>query len=158
MRTATAAELATHPFLAGMRSDHLGGLVELAEHDWFPMGQRIFEEGTVADRFWLLWDGRVSLDLHVPGRGDLVVESIGGGSILGWSWMFSPHRWRFGAVATADTRATVFDGPLVRSACFLDPVFGVALYERFAEVTTERLQATRLRLLDLYAGPADREI
>src|SRR5271170_2897548 len=99
MTEITAAALATHPFLQGMSSDQLGVLAETTCQARFPARHRLFEDGGNAARFWLIRSGHVALDLHVPGEGPMVIETIGMGELLGWSWLFPPYKWAFGAVA-----------------------------------------------------------
>jgi CRP-like cAMP-binding protein len=118
----------------------------------FPAGTRLFDEGGEADRFWLLRAGEVDLDIHVPGRHPApVVETLGPGQMLGWSWIAPPYRWNLGARTTTAARATEFPAGPVLDLCAADPALGYALMRRFTEVVAERLQATRIRLLDLYA-------
>ena len=74
--------------------------------------------------------------------------------MLGWSWLHPPYRWHFGAMARLATTAIAFDASSVRRRCDADPAFGYAMLRSFTPVITERLQATRLRLLDLYAAPS----
>ena len=116
-------------------------------------GARLFHEGYPAHRFWLIRQGRVALDFPVPGRGDVVIEHLGPGTVVGWSWLFPPYRWHFGAVAAEQTLAVELDGPGVRRLCDDDPVLGYDLTTRFAAVLVDRLQAARVRLLDLYGYP-----
>lgn len=151
MTVLTASMLAAHPFLRGMPRAHLERLADMARYTEVPAGHRFFEEGGTADRFWLIQAGRIALDLQVPGRGTLIVESFGRGTVLGWSWLFRPFQWRFGAVAMQRVRALEFDGRVVRSLCAADPELGYALTRRFTAVMLDRLQATRMRLLDLYS-------
>lgn len=147
----TAQEmLAAHPFLAGLAVPGLTRLSFWSRRQTFHAGARLFEEGTRADRFWLINEGHVALDLHVPVRGRSIVETLGPGEVLGWSWLFPPYRWHFGATAVETTLAIALDGPGVRGLCEEDPALGYALLNRFVPVIVERLQATRLRLLDLY--------
>jgi hypothetical protein len=84
----------------------------------------------------------------------VVVETLGAGAVLGWSWLFAPYRWHFGAVAVENTLGIELDGPGVRQLCARDPALGYELSTRFMQVMVERLQATRVRLLDLYAIPS----
>jgi CRP-like cAMP-binding protein len=90
----------------------------------------------------------------LPGRGDVVVETLGPGAVLGWSWLFEPYRWHFGAVAVEETLTVEMDGAGVRRLCEQDPALGYELTRRFMAVVVHRLQANRMRLLDLYGGPA----
>ena len=47
----------------------------------------------------------MALDLHVPGQGRMKIDTIGMGELLGWSWLFPPYRWAFGAVAASPVEA-----------------------------------------------------
>ena len=143
----TPATLATHPFLRSMSRDQLDVLAEAACDVMFPAKHRLFEDGGYATRFWLILSGHVSLDLHVPGEGPVVIETIGMGELLGWSWLFPPFKWAFGAVAATRVEAFEFDASAVREACTADPGLGYELNQRITRVLAKRLQATRIRLI-----------
>ncbi|MER6102913.1 cyclic nucleotide-binding domain-containing protein [Streptomyces sp. NPDC001832] len=143
-----------HGFLGALPPGHREQLVATARDVSFPDGTRIFEEGGVADRFWIIRSGHVALDIHVPGRSEAVVETLGEGDLLGWSWLFEPYRWHLGAQARSTVSASEFDAERVRAACEKDPSFGLALTNCVAQVIARRLKSTRIRLLDLY-GPPD---
>lgn len=145
--------LTRHPFLRGLSGDHAGLLAGVATHVRIPANRRLFEEGDVADRFWLINSGPVALDLFVPGKGHMVVETLGMGDVLGWSWLFPPYRWRFGAVARGRLDAVEFDGRAVRRMCADDKALGYDLTNRFLALVLHRLQATRIRLMEVYAFP-----
>ena len=143
----------THPFLARLGARHAAALLEVSIPVVFGPGERIFAEGGVADRFWLVERGSIALDQRVPGRGDQVVETLTGAFVLGWSWIAPPYRWHFGAVSRVPTTAIEFDAKLVRRRCDADPALGYAVLSSLAPVIIQRLQATRFRMLDLYATP-----
>jgi CRP/FNR family transcriptional regulator, cyclic AMP receptor protein len=143
----TAGALSAHPFLHGMSHDQLGVLAEVASDVTFPARHRLFEDGGNANRFWLIQSGHVNLDLQVPGEGPVVIETIGMGELLGWSWLFPPFRWAFGAVAATAVEAFEFDAPAVREACVADSGLGYELNQRVTRVLAKRLQATRIRLI-----------
>ncbi|MFF5262343.1 cyclic nucleotide-binding domain-containing protein [Actinomadura viridis] len=152
----TAVDLDRELFFEGMSEPSLHRLASAARPVEFPAGRRLFEEGGTADRFWLVREGTVELDLHVPGHGLVIIETFGSGSVLGWSWLHAPYRWRFGARTAGEVRAIEFDGRLVRAICAVDHAMAYELSRRFTEVIVDRLQATRMRLLDLYAAPWER--
>lgn len=154
MTEATAAALAIHPFLYGMSSEQLAVLAQAACDVKFPAGHRLFEDGGHASRFWLIQSGCVALDLNVPGQGRTRIETIGMGEILGWSWLFPPFRWTFGAVTVSPVEAFEFDGRAVRASCEADPRLGFELTQRLARVIANRLQATRIRLISESAQSA----
>jgi CRP/FNR family transcriptional regulator, cyclic AMP receptor protein len=150
----SADALAAHPFLHGLSRDHLGVLAGTASDVTFPARQRLFDDGGSANRFWLLQSGHVALDLHVPGKGRMKIDTIGMGELLGWSWLFPPYRWAFGAVAVSPVEAFEFDARAVRACCESDPVLGYELTTRLAHVVAKRLQATRIRLITVSSQPA----
>ncbi|PWI12922.1 regulator [Streptomyces sp. Act143] len=123
-------------------------LMDLAREVSFDVGTRLFEEGGRADRFWIVRTGVVALDLRMPGRRPQVIESLGHGELVGWSWHFPPHRWQFGAEVTHTVRAWEFDAVAVREMCAADPEFGRAVAVWVARVVAHRLHAARTRLLD----------
>jgi CRP/FNR family transcriptional regulator, cyclic AMP receptor protein len=145
--------LSAHPFLDGCTADQLTRLSSWAHRSQFHAGARIFSEGGRAEKFWLIREGHVTLDAHLPERGEVVIETLGPGSVLGWSWLFAPYRWHFGATAVEPTLTVELEAAGVRQLCDNDPVLGFDLMQRFMRVLVDRLQATRVRLLDLYAAP-----
>jgi CRP-like cAMP-binding protein len=138
--------LAAQPLLAGLTERQLEQLALLSSRSMFHAGNRIFAQGTPAEQFWLITDGQVQLDSEVPGYRNIVLEDLGRGSVLGWSWLFPPYRWHFGAVAVATTHTLTFNGALVRALCQRDPGLGYELSTRFLQVMGQRLQSARRRL------------
>jgi len=145
--------LAAQPFLAGLTSAHVDKLASWSKRKTFHAGARLFQEGGRADRFWLIREGHVTLDTQVPGRGNVIVETLGPRAVLGWSWLIPPYRWHFSASAVETTLAVELDGPGVRDLCAQDHDLGYELMSRFVPLVVNRMQNTRMRLLDLYAGP-----
>jgi CRP/FNR family transcriptional regulator, cyclic AMP receptor protein len=149
------AVLAEHPFLAGLSEAPLRALAPLARPAAYDEGHRLFREDGPAKEFWLVRSGRVALDIHVPGRGTVPIETIGAGGVIGWSWLFAPYRWHFGALTLAATEGIRFDAAGVRDA-MRDDATGRDLATRFMAVVVDRLQHTRMRLLDLYGAAPGR--
>jgi CRP-like cAMP-binding protein len=133
-------------FLDGLNDWQLQRLAQHAQRSMFHAGNRVFREGDPADRMWLIVAGRVAVDTHLPGHGEVVVDTLGPGAVLGWSWLVPPHRWRFGAVAIETTHTVELDGPSVRQLCHSDPLLGFQLALGVVQVVSERLRATRHRL------------
>lgn len=137
--------------LRALPAEHRNRLMRIAHDVNVPQGARLFEEGKRADRFWILRSGTVALDMRVPGRRSPVIEALGFGDLVGWSWLFEPYAWQLGAEAVTPVRAHEFDAVAVRRMCADDPEFGLALSQWVGRVLAHRLNATRTRLLDLYA-------
>lgn len=117
----------------------------------FPAGARLFEEGERAEHFWVVRTGTVTLDMKVPGRRPVTVDTLYPGELVGWSWLFPPYTWHLGAEALSPVRALQFDAERVRTMCRADAELGRLLGNRVAEIIGHRLQQARTRLLDLYA-------
>ena len=103
---------------------------------------------------WPFRRGRVALEVAAPGARAMIIETLEEGDVVGWSWLFPPHRWSFDARAVGPVRAVAFDGACLRGKCEDDKALGYELMRRFAGVMLDRLQATRLQLLDVYGGAA----
>jgi CRP/FNR family cyclic AMP-dependent transcriptional regulator len=149
----TAAALAAHPFLHGMSRDHLAVLSRAGSDVTFPVRHRFFEDGGHATRFWLVRSGHVAVDVHVPGEGRVPIDTIGMGEMIGWSWLFPPYEWAFGAVAASPVEVFEFDAGAVREWCASDPAFEYEVTRRVAQVLTKRLKSTRNRLITASIRP-----
>jgi CRP/FNR family transcriptional regulator, cyclic AMP receptor protein len=134
----------------GLGDEHLDLIAGCALNRVFAAGDTLMAENEQANTFYALRHGTVALETYVPQRGAVTVETLHGGEVLGWSWLFPPYRTMFDARALGVVRAIAFDGACLRGKCDEDPALGYELMKRFAEVMVERLQATRLRLLDVY--------
>lgn len=113
----------------------------------FEPGQSIFEEGSPANRFYLILAGKVVLESEKADRTVIPVQTLGAGDDLGWSWLFPPYSMHFSARALEPTRTIFFYGTRLREQCEADHEFGYQLMKRIAEVATQCLQTTTRRLL-----------
>lgn len=139
-----------HTFFRGLDERYIEFITGCAKNIRFEPGQYIFREGDPADQFYFIREGLVSVEITVPERGPATVQTIGEGDVLGWSWLAPPYRWHFDARALRETRALDFDGKCLRTKCDEDHDLGYEIMKRFTNVVSERLDATRLQLLDLY--------
>jgi CRP/FNR family transcriptional regulator, cyclic AMP receptor protein len=138
------------PIFQGMSQEALELLSGCASNVRLADDEMLFREGDEANTFYVIRHGRVALETFVPTRGPVTIETIDPGEVVGWSWLFAPYRWHFDARALGLVRATKFDAACMRAKCEQDPAFGYDLISRFTQVLIERLQWTRLRLLDVY--------
>ena len=138
------------PFFSTLAPEHVALIAGCGSNVHFDEDEVLFREGEQADNFYLVRHGVVSVEMFVPGRTTTTIETIEAGEIIGWSWLFPPYRSHFDARALSPVRATQYDGASLRDKCAADPSLGYDLVSRFAQVLIERLQWTRLRLLDIY--------
>jgi CRP-like cAMP-binding protein len=125
-------------------------LMTAAREVSFPEDARIFEAGGTADRFWVIRSGAVSLDQQVTSVQRVTVASLGSGDLLGWSWLFPPYQWDFGAEAFSPVRAYEFDAATVLRLCEEDQQLGMILVRTVAEILAHRLERTRGKLMEQY--------
>jgi CRP-like cAMP-binding protein len=144
--------IANVPLFEELGARELETVAGCARNVRFTPQQRLFREGDPADTFYVVRHGSVAIESFVPARGAVMIETVEAGEVIGWSWLFEPYRWHFDARALTTVRATAFDGACLRGKCESDTALGYALMSRFAQVLIERLQWTRLRLLDLYGN------
>ena len=145
--------LAEHAFFEGLEPEHLKVVTGCASNVRFTPGAYVFREGEQANQFYLLRQGKVAIEIFAPQSPPIIVDTLEKDEILGWSWLVPPYRVRFDARAVGTVHAVAFDGACLRGKCETDSELGYELYRRFAVVITERLQATRMRLLDVYGDP-----
>jgi len=146
--------LKEHPFFAGMKDEHVALLVGCAKNAVYKAGQFVFREGDDADSFFILRHGKVVVETFVPNRGPIAIQTREAGEVLGWSWLVLPYRWRFDARAVELTRAVVLDGKCLRDRLDKDHDLGYELMKRFSVLIAQRLEATRLQLMDIYGNPS----
>ena len=147
-----ATRVALHPFLAGMNRAQAVLLADCAVSVRFQPGDVILREGAQADRVFLIETGKVVLESGGDHGEPVVIDTIGAGDLLGWSWMFPPYTWQFTARAIAPTRAIFFAGPVLREYCEHDHSLGYELLKRLTAVMNRRMQNARRRMLDVHSG------
>ena len=145
--------LQSHPFFAGMDQRVLAELAGCARNERFEAGAFLFQEGGVADRFFIIRQGQVTIEVKVPNKDRVVLETLHADDTLGWSWLVAPYHWTFDARAVTVVRAISLDGLCLRDKMETDHELGYCLLSRFVPVMGERLRAARLQMLDLYAPP-----
>jgi CRP-like cAMP-binding protein len=142
--------LREHPFLKGMKPEHLNVLAGCATNVRFEAGDFLQKEGDEANHWYLMRSGHVVLEVDVPGRGPVQVGSLGEEDVIGWSWLVAPYVWHFDARAVTVTRVIALDGKCLRTKCENDHELGYELMKRFLYVVQQRLFWSRVQLLDIY--------
>jgi len=144
--------LAEHPFLQGLAPRHLQLVRGCAFNVRFAAGQYLFYEGDQANKFYFIRQGKVAVETQSVEKGAFTLQILGAGEVLGWSWLVPPYRWHFDARALELTRAIALDGKCLRAKCDDDHDLGYELLTRLVHLMEQRLEATRLQLLDLHGS------
>lgn len=142
--------LEEHPLLRGMSSEHIEFIAGCSSNLRFAAGELLVREGEDADRSYLLRTGRVALELPVTGRGVQRLQTVEAGEVIGWSWLFPPYRWHFDARALEATGVLSIDGGCLRRKLEADHHLGYEFLKRLVFSMHQKLERTRLQLLDVY--------
>ncbi len=135
---------------SGLAPAQLELIAGCARNAHFETGALLLREGEPAHTFFFIRHGAVALEVHAPDRGPLVIQTLHDGEVVGWSWLFAPYRWHMDGRALTACSVVAFDGACLRAKADEDHELGYQLMRRFAANLVERLQATRLQLLDVY--------
>jgi CRP/FNR family transcriptional regulator, cyclic AMP receptor protein len=145
--------LAAQPFLKGMNTRQLELLAENSMLAEFKADERIIYEGSPANRFYIILQGRVELEATVLGGEAKHIQTLGAGDVLGWSWLFPPYLWHFDARVVTPATAIFFYGTRLRELCEENHDLGYELMKRVSEIVIKRLQATRRELVERDQSP-----
>jgi CRP/FNR family transcriptional regulator, cyclic AMP receptor protein len=151
-----STRVALHPFLAGMNRTQLTLLTDCAVSRHFKMGQTILREGEFANGLYLIETGKVALESEIGFGESIVIQTIGAGDLLGWSWMFPPYVCQFTARAVEPTTALFFYAAILREYCEKNHSLGYEVLKRISAVIVTRLQSAHNQMLSLYSNRASR--
>jgi CRP-like cAMP-binding protein len=144
----------TIPWFQELTKGHYDKLLSLANICELEAGQELFREGDREDNLYIVLEGRVAIEMAVPGRGRVRVYTAEPMDIVGWSSATPVVRQRTaGARAVLPTRMICLDAANLRKACDEDHDLGYVVMQRLANVVASRLLTTRLQLLDMFAHP-----
>ncbi|MEO0330638.1 MAG: cyclic nucleotide-binding domain-containing protein [Bacteroidota bacterium] len=146
--------LAEAPLFEGMKPEQLEILAGCGKLAHFHKGEFLLKEGEAADRFFLIRNGEVAIESHLPG-GVLTIAKADEERVVGYSWLFPPYRNQFDARATTDVDVIVLDGKCLRDKTHQDHELGYQFMKRFAALMLQRMQAARRQLLDIYGKPSE---
>ena len=155
MRETVLEMLRHHPFVAEFEPRHVERLATLAQERRFDRNFVMFREGDETSEFYLIVSGLVALEVAAPDH-VFRVQTLFAGDELGWSALLLGSGKHFQARTLERVDALAFEGAELLAACRQDPAFGFAFMHRLLRVVAERLQATRLQLLDAHSPIAAR--
>ncbi len=146
--------IAQHPFFKDLQPEYLELITGCSSNVRFDADTYVFHEGEEAHHFYLIRTGKIGLEVLTPDRGPMTIQTLGEGELIGWSWLVPPYLWHFDAHVLELTRAIALDATCLRKKCEADHHLGYELLKRLTVMMEERLEATRLQLLDLYGTNA----
>jgi CRP/FNR family transcriptional regulator, cyclic AMP receptor protein len=144
----TEEYLSTHEFFSGFSDDALKFLCESSSAREIKKGQILFLQSGKADKFYVVRNGRISIQIPAILGPALEIQTLGKDQVLGWSWLISPYKWNFQTKAEEDTELLEFDGTAIQARCEQDPRFGYELLKRFAVLMSVGLNAARQKMME----------
>jgi CRP/FNR family transcriptional regulator, cyclic AMP receptor protein len=144
--------LLKHPVFEGLEPSQLALIVSYASETDYKPGMRVFQRDFDAHEFFIVRAGKVAIEVPAIDGESLKIQTVGDGSLLGWSWFIPPYRWSFDARAVTPSKVISINGDKLRTACDEDPKLGYLLVKRFAVLMAERLNAARIEAMRHYAG------
>jgi CRP-like cAMP-binding protein len=147
--------LARHPFLKGISGPNILLLAEDTIPMVFQPGEMLFRQGKKAQYLFLVEKGTVEVGLLKKDKwGPMVITHVDKGGNLGWSWAFSPYRWKFDARAKTRVETLALEGKPVMAKLGRYPLLGYELMKHLAFSLSKGLEATRHQLVKVYhRGP-----
>ena len=146
------------PWFQELAPDHFEKLIDIACLSDYETGEELFKEGDKEDCLYVVIEGRIAIEMHIPGRGKVRIYTAEPMDIVGWSSITPVVRRRSaGARAVLPSRVVCLDAHKLYKACEEDHDLGYVVYRRLANVVASRLLTTRLQLLDMFAHPVAKE-
>jgi len=145
-------ELKSHRLFRNTEDNAIAAIAKFSSHHDFMKKQFIFEAGNPADTVYLVIKGQISIELHHPVRGTIVLETLSAGQFIGLSWLNLPAVWTFDARSVSDVSVIKIDAVKLDSLCNEDRNNGYIIMKNLAILTRDRLQSTRLQLMDVYSS------
>lgn len=144
----TTEYLSAHEFFAEFSEDVLKFLCECSSTREIKKGQILFLQGENADRFYVIRNGRISLQMPAIMGPALEIQTVDKDQVLGWSWLISPYQWNFQTKAEEDSELLQFDGTAILARCEKEPKFGYELLKKFAALMSVGLNAARQKMMN----------
>ena len=147
-KQSTTGYLSAHEFFSEFSDDVLKFLCECSSTREIKKGQILFRQGEHADKFYVVRNGRISIQMPAIMGPTLEIQTLGKDQVLGWSWLISPYQWNFQTKAEEDSELLQFDGTAILERCEQEPKFGYELLKKFAGLMSVRLNAARQKMMD----------
>jgi CRP/FNR family transcriptional regulator, cyclic AMP receptor protein len=139
-----------HPFFQGLGPELAKAASGLAEERRFDTGELLVRDGDPASSFFLVFHGKVALEVASAEKPHLTIQTVGPGEVLGWSWLVPPYLWRLDARALKPTQVLAIDGATFREVLATHPEQGYRFLLRLLPIIAERLENTQIQLLDIH--------
>ena len=142
--------IAKQPFFAGLSAPQLRLLADSAVVIQFEPERYLFQQGTPANRFYLILEGKVEVEMESATREKAMIpiRTLGAGDDLGWDWLFPPFYFHASARAVEPTKTISIYGTRLYQQCEEDHDLGYEIMKRIAAVTVQSFSAIQQTLVE----------
>ena len=144
-------ELMKHRLFRGIEDTALAAIARFAARHEYTASEYIFEADSPASAVYIIVSGQAAIEIHHPVRGAIVLETLAAGQFIGLSWLNLPAVWTFDARAVSNISVIKIDAQKLDALCSADRKNGYIIMKNLAILTRDRLQSTRLQLMDIYS-------
>jgi CRP-like cAMP-binding protein len=114
----------------------------------FEPGTTIFHEGDSASELLILQEGKVALQMAMPGDGAMpgrriTVDVVTANDMIGWSALVDPYIYTLTSVALQETKALSLGADKLRRLLEQNPAIGYLVLAELIKVVASRLTDTR---------------
>jgi CRP-like cAMP-binding protein len=142
--------LAAHPFFQGLSSEHIKEIAQCGARVSYNAGQFLCRTDAEAMTFFLIYQGRVAVEIFSARRGPVVIQTLNHGDVLGWLWFDKPYHWHLDARALDLTRAIALDVKCLMQRCEANRDLGYELMKRYAHSLAVSFRISKLQMMDMY--------
>jgi hypothetical protein len=121
--------------LQGLEEGELESIAQYFEEENFSAGVTLCEEGTNADRLYVLEQGKVSVNSRKGGQYDIDMP----GKIVGWSFLVPPFLYTASAVTKTPSKVLMIKSPDFYYVIHKEPKMGMKVINNLAQVIASRL-------------------
>lgn len=150
--TVTAEQIGRLRLFSALSDAEKHALATMATIVDLPAGAVLFHEKEDPDALYIVIEGRITLCTPLPARSEACFLTLTEGELLGWSALLRRPRVA-SARAAETTRLLRFPASDLLTLCEQDHHVGYVVMTKAFEEVADRLQQTRLQLLDMFDNP-----
>lgn len=127
----------------GLRPEQMERLCGIAEVRRFEKGEYVQREGTDCDALYVVKQGRVLIEMTLPGNNVISIHTVMPGDLFGWSAVVPPHRVTAASRCLEDCVIIAMPSADLQELFQQDVAIKAEVFEVLARTVGKRLTETR---------------
>lgn len=138
------------PWLMDLTQDQLKKLEKISGFRYVEDGEILYKEGEKENVFYIVSEGSLGIEIHVPGYGQVLLYNAEPLDLVGWDSMTPVARHRITTIkALKKSNLIYIDGSALIELCDEDHELGYVIMRRLSNVVATQMLTMRLKLIDL---------